>query len=146
MFPKTLELEPHCGPRSGGLSSQDRCDVHRQLWKDAHPELCDAQCDEEIMEQTRRRCYQMTHNCFLSDDKNNNSERQIDLHRKLEESLCEPMSCPDQLHQLFFAAPAELNEAAAMMMKTIHAGREDWDDCCDQHHSLGQLEWPCCLD
>ena len=134
---KALELEPYYGPGSGGLSS-DRYDVHRQLWKEAYPELYDAQCDEEIMKQSRRRCYQMIRNCFLSDDNNNNSERQIDLHRKLEEGLCESISCPDRLHQLFFAATAESNEAAAMMMKTMHEWREDWDDYYEQHHSLGQ--------
>lgn len=139
---RALELEPYYGTGSGGLGNYDRHAVHRSLWKEAHPELYDTACDEDQMRAQKYKCQQMMRDCFSSvedgDDTTGEHQRQREIHRQLEQSLCDPISCPDRLHQLFFAATAKSNDATAMMMKHMHEWQDDWEGYYYQHHGLGR--------
>mgnify|MGYP005849406849 CR=1 FL=1 len=127
---QALEAEPYYGPGSNGLSPDDRFDVHRALWQQAHPELGESPCDENEMQQSQQQCYQMMEHCF---------SETIEIRQRLEQSICDRISCPDRLHQLFFAASASSNEAAAMMMKDVHEWQDEWSDYYAEHHEIGWM-------
>ena len=73
----------------------------------------------------------------VQDEKKN--ARQHYIHQRLTQSLCEPISCPDQLHQLFFAATAQSNQASSMMMQNIHEWHDEWDSYYAQHHTMSRF-------
>jgi hypothetical protein len=130
-----LEIEPYYGPGSGQWSHQDRNEVKRHL--EAQVRGLSPHCDEAVMQQTKRRCSEMMQECF--GETSATEMRQAYIHQHLQQSLCQPISCPDRLHQLFFAATAHSNQAAAMMMQHVHEWHDEWEDYYAHHHTLGML-------
>ena len=152
-----LEVEPYYGPGSAGRGAYDRATVHRSLWHQvAHHDESAFFCDDDQMRAQKYVCQQLMRDCFapvVSSDNDNNDndntnniiteQHQATIHRLLEQSLCEPISCPDRLHQLFYAAAATTtassNDAAALMMKHVHEWQDEWQDYYDAHHGRGRL-------
>ncbi|CAB9499108.1 expressed unknown protein [Seminavis robusta] len=135
-----LEIEPYYGKGSNGLSYQDRNYIKRQLEQAMQDET--AHRDEATMDRTKQQCIQMIQDCFGGESQQQSSPSvslQAYIHQHLEQSLCQPISCPDRLHQLFFAASSQSNDAAAMMMQHVHEWHDEWEDYYDQHHTVGRL-------
>jgi hypothetical protein len=130
-----LEIEPYYGPGSGKWSHQDRNEVKRHL--EAQETGLSPHCDEAVMQQTKRRCFEMMQECF--GESAGTEKRQAYIHQHLQQSLCQPISCPDRLHQLFYAATAHSNQAAAMMMQHVHEWHDEWEDYYAHHHTLGRV-------
>lgn len=139
---QALELEPFYGPGSGGLGEYDRYIAHRSLLWSEVDEVREGEraCDEEEMQAKKYRCQRMIMQCFSSsstDDTRAYEHSQGDLHRLLEQSLCNSISCPGRLHRLFIAGTDKSSRAASVVIKRAHEWQGDWKGYYDEHHRMG---------
>jgi len=159
---RAMELEPYYGPGSGGLGTYDQAIVRRSLWNkesyDTTAVLYDSgsgagaaatvPCNEDHMRAQKCICQQLVRDCFTGTTTTTTTtttfdHRQNEIRRLLEHSLCEPISCPDRLHQLFLAATATTANTAAttttMMMNHVHEWHDQWEQYYEQHHAFGRM-------